>query len=186
MRLILLGAPGAGKGTQAERVVEHFKIAHISTGDILRQEVKDGTPLGEKAKGYMSAGELVPDDLIIQMMEKRLSQDDCKNGFLLDGFPRTVAQAEALDSMLERLGIQLDAVASLKVDDEELVKRLLARGREDDNETTVRNRLEVFHNQTRPVIDYYRQKGLLKEIEGTGDIEKISRDLIQTLEAAAR
>lgn len=174
MQLILLGAPGSGKGTQAESLVKDFGLAHISTGDILRQAVKDETELGNAAHGFMSAGQLVPDALVIGIIEARLQADDCRVGFLLDGFPRTVAQAEALGSMLEKMGQPLQKVIFLDVPDAELMTRLLARGRADDTKETVQHRLQVFHNQTSPLIAYYEEKGLIHHVEGLGDIAAIS------------
>ena len=199
MRIILVGAPGAGKGTQAEAIKGKYPIAHISTGDILRANVKAGTELGKNAKGYMDAGKLVPDEVIIAMVESRLQEPDCKEGFLLDGFPRTTPQAEALDLLLEKLGIALDAVVELDVDDEVVVQRLTTRRgctscgeiyntlfkptkvecvcdkcggeviqRDDDKESVIRNRLSVFHEQTAPLIEYYRNKGILLTVDATG------------------
>jgi adenylate kinase len=199
MKLVLLGPPGAGKGTQAKQLTEKYAIPQISTGDILRQAVKDGTNLGKEAKTYMDKGELVPDDVIIGIVQERIQADDCQNGYIFDGFPRTVAQAEALDTMLKNLSTQLDAVVSIEVPEEEVVKRLSGRRtckscgtlfhimfnppakegvcdkcggelfqRDDDNETTIRQRLSVYTNQTSPLIEYYSQAGLLKPVPGTG------------------
>lgn len=195
MRIILLGAPGSGKGTQAESIKAKYPIAHISTGDILRSNVKRGTELGRKAKGYIDAGKLVPDKLIVAMVRSRLLASDCKEGFILDGFPRTTPQAEALDKLLEQLGVKLDAAIELDVDDEVVVKRLTTRRickecgeiyntlskpvakegvcdkcggeviqREDDKESVIRNRLSVFHNQTAPLIEYYKKQGILVKL----------------------
>ena len=199
MRIILIGAPGSGKGTQAENIKQKYPIAHISTGDILRANVKAGTELGKNAKVYMESGKLVPDEVIIAMVESRLQEPDCKDGFLLDGFPRTKNQAEALDLILEKLDILLDAVVQLDVDDETVVKRLTTRRvckscgeiynilsksakiegvcdkcggeviqRNDDIESVIRNRLTVFHEQTAPLIDYYRSKDLLVSVDAAG------------------
>ncbi len=204
MRLILLGAPGAGKGTQADVVKSKYNIAHISTGDILRANVKQGTELGKLAQGYMTSGKLVPDDVIINMMKARLVEPDCKEGFMLDGFPRTIAQAEALDKMLAELGIALDAVVSLEIDDEVVVSRLTSRRvckqcgeiyntigkpsrvegvcdkcggeviqRADDNESTIRNRLSVFHEQTAPLIEYYKKAGILVSVDATAGKDSV-------------
>lgn len=204
MRLILLGAPGAGKGTQADVVKSKYNIAHISTGDILRANVKQGTELGKLAQGYMTSGKLVPDDVIINMMKARLVEPDCKEGFMLDGFPRTITQAEALDKMLAELGIALDAVVSLEIDDEVVVSRLTSRRvckqcgeiyntigkpsrvdgvcdkcggeviqRADDNENTIRNRLSVFHEQTAPLIEYYKKAGILVSVDATAGKDSV-------------
>jgi len=182
IRVVFLGPPGAGKGTQAVRIAEKYNVPHISTGDILRAAVKEGTELGKIAKEYMDKGELVPDEIIIRIIKERLSQEDVKkNGFILDGFPRTLPQAEALDKMLEELGMPLDKVIYLNVDDEEIVKRLLARGRADDTEEVIRNRLKVYREQTAPLIDYYASKGLLVEINGVGDIDEITRKIEESL-----
>lgn len=217
MRLILLGPPGAGKGTQAKNLVDHCGIAHISTGDLLRRAVAEGTPLGQEAHRFMKAGELVPDDLIIQMVEDRIAEADCSKGFLLDGFPRTVPQADALEGMLKRKGLKIDLVLLLLVDDDDLVRRLSGRRscsqcgavyhlvfsppkregvcdacggealiqREDDKEATVRNRLKVYHNQTGPLIDYYKAEDLLKTVDGGGKIEAITAQLIAAVDSAA-
>jgi len=182
IRVVFLGPPGAGKGTQAVRIAEKYNVPHISTGDILRAAVKEGTELGKIAKEYMDKGELVPDEIIIGIIKERLSQEDVKeNGFILDGFPRTLPQAEALDKMLEELGMPLDKVIYLNVDDEEIVKRLLARGRADDTEDVIRNRLKVYREQTSPLIDYYTKKGLLVEINGVGDIDEITKKIEESL-----
>ncbi len=213
MILILLGAPGAGKGTQSERIIEDYNIIQISTGDILREEVKKETELGKIAKSYMDKGELVPDDIIIGMMENRLKQDDAQNGVILDGFPRTIAQAEALDKLLEKLGKKLDVVINLEVPFDVLVNRLTARvycsvckktynlifsppkiegvcdvcggrlvRRDDDNEETVKNRLNVYLEQTQPLIDYYKEKGILKNIDGNRSPDEVYNDIKNILE----
>jgi len=182
IKVVFLGPPGAGKGTQALRIAEKFGVPHISTGDILRAAVKEGTELGKLAKSYMDRGELVPDEVIIGIIKERLSQPDVKErGFILDGFPRTLKQAEALDQMLKELNMPLDKVIYLNVDDEEIVKRLLARGRADDTEEVIRNRLKVYREQTAPLIDYYQAKGLLVEIYGVGEIEKITKKIEEAL-----
>lgn len=195
MNIVLLGAPGAGKGTQAAKLVEEFATPHISTGDILRAAVKNQTELGKKAKGYMDAGDLVPDGLIIDLMDERLREPDCEKGFILDGFPRTTAQAVALDDMLARLERPLDGALLVDVDAEVIIKRLTERRcckecgyigtaadatcpkcdgemyqRDDDNEATVRNRLDVYAKSTSPLIDYYKGKGLLKSVDGDRQI----------------
>jgi adenylate kinase len=182
IRLVFLGPPGAGKGTQAVKIAQKYGIPHISTGDILRDAVKEGTELGKLAKSYMDKGELVPDDVIIGIIRERLSEKDVmERGFILDGFPRTIAQAKALDELLSELKMPLDAVIFLNVDDEEIVKRLLARGRADDTEEVIRNRLEVYRKQTAPLIDYYSEKGILAEIYGVGEIEEIMKKIEESL-----
>lgn len=202
MNIVLLGAPGAGKGTQAAKLVEEFATPHISTGDILRAAVKNQTELGKKAKGYMDAGDLVPDSLIIDLMDERLREPDCEKGFILDGFPRTTAQAVALDDMLVRLERPLDAALLVDVDPEVIIKRLTERRcckecgyigtaadatcpkcggemyqRDDDNETTVRNRLDVYAKSTSPLIDYYKGKGLLKSVDGDRSVDTVYVDV---------
>ena len=144
MRVVLLGPPGAGKGTQADRIAARFQLVHVATGDLLRANVADGTPMGEVAQAYLDSGELVPDQVVVAMMLERLTRPDCAHGFLLDGFPRSVAQARALDEHLAELGTPLDAAINLEVAEEELLHRLAGRGRADDNAQTIRNRLEVF------------------------------------------
>lgn len=202
MNIVLLGAPGAGKGTQAAKLVEEFATPHISTGDILRAAVKNQTELGKKAKGYMDAGDLVPDSLIIDLMDERLREPDCEKGFILDGFPRTTAQAVALDDMLVRLERPLDAALLVDVDPEVIINRLTERRcckecgyigtaadatcpkcggemyqRDDDNETTVRNRLDVYAKSTSPLIDYYKGKGLLKSVDGDRPVDTVYVDV---------
>ncbi len=202
MNIVLLGAPGAGKGTQAAKLVEEFATPHISTGDILRAAVKSQTELGKKAKGYMDAGDLVPDSLIIDLMDERLREPDCEKGFILDGFPRTTAQAVALDDMLVRLERPLDAALLVDVDPEVIIKRLTERRcckecgyigtaadatcpkcggemyqRDDDNEATVRNRLDVYAKSTSPLIDYYKGKGLLKSVDGDRPVDTVYVDV---------
>ncbi|MEQ8800278.1 MAG: adenylate kinase [Salinisphaeraceae bacterium] len=173
MRIVLFGAPGSGKGTQAQKLVEDFGVPQISTGDLLRAAVANGTELGKKAKAAMDAGELVADEVVIGMIRDRLNEPDTANGFILDGFPRSLAQAEALDSMLENLGRPLQGVIHLEVDNEEIVQRLLERGRADDNEDTIRNRLDVFDNQTQPLIEYYQNQGKFEAVDGMGDLDAI-------------
>ena len=173
IKVVFLGPPGAGKGTQAVRIAEKYGVPHISTGDILRAAVKEGTELGKLAKSYMDRGELVPDEVIIGIIRER--------GFILDGFPRTLKQAEALDQMLAELKMPLDRVIYLNVDDEEIVKRLLARGRADDTEEVIRNRLKVYREQTAPLIDYYSEKCLLAEIYGVGEVEEITKKIEEAL-----
>jgi len=204
MNLILLGAPGSGKGTQAKFLVRKYSIPQISTGDILREEVKSGTVLGLKAKEYMDKGQLVPDEVVVGMVEERVKKGDCRAGFILDGFPRTVAQADALEGTLQRMKKALSRVILVNVDEDELVKRLTGRRvcekcgagyhvifdppkqegvcdkcqgklyqRDDDKESTIRNRLKVYDNQTAPLIEYYQKKQLLSVVDGMGSIEEI-------------
>ena len=173
MRLVFIGPPGAGKGTQAEYLVKKYNPAHLSTGDMLRAARDAGTEVGLKANEYMSRGELVPDQVIVDIIKERLAADDCAKGFLLDGFPRTIAQAEALDQMLADAGTPLDIVLELRVPEEELFKRLAGRGRADDNPDAIRTRLVGYRNQTSPLLDYYGKKGLLVTIDGLGAIEEI-------------
>jgi len=212
--LILLGPPGCGKGTQAKRLTEKHQIPQISTGDILREAVKQETPLGMEAKQYMNAGKLVPDEVVIGIIQDRLKQADCENGFILDGFPRTVVQAEALDGTLASMQKKIEHALSITVQDEELLGRLTGRRtcrscgamyhvrfnppkragacdacsgelyqRDDDKEETIRNRLNVYNQQTAPLIDYYQRKGLLRTIAGTGKIEEILEKIQAVLEA---
>lgn len=213
MNIIFLGPPGAGKGTQAKILVEKYGIPQISTGDMLREHVAKGTELGLKAKEYMEKGQLVPDVIILDMVKERLSQPDAQKGFILDGFPRTVAQAEALDKILEEMSKKIEFVLALIVPDEELVTRLTGRRtckncgmmyhikfkppkvegkcdacggelyqRADDNEETVRNRLKVYHEQTAPLIEYYKKKEVLFEVDGNKSIEEITQQLVNILE----
>lgn len=208
MKIILLGAPGAGKGTQAEKIIEKLGIPSISTGNILREHLKNGTELGEKARGYMESGNLVPDDLIIDMLKARLSKDDCENGYILDGYPRTVAQAEALKDM----GAAIDKVVSIETEDEAIIGRMSGRRsckncgasyhtlfnkpqnegicdkcgaslfqRDDDKEETVRARLVVFHEQTEPVKAYYEKEGILSKVDGMGAISEITERIFAAL-----
>jgi adenylate kinase len=202
MNIVLLGAPGAGKGTQAAKLVEEFGMCHISTGDILRAAVKNQTPLGVKAKGFMDAGELVPDDLIIDLMKERIQQPDTAKGVILDGFPRTTTQAVALDTMLAELERPLNCALLIDVDFEVIVKRLTSRRmckecghigsvadaacpscggemyqRDDDNEATVRNRLDVYEKSTSPLIDYYRGCDKLVSIDGDRDVDVVFADV---------
>ena len=212
MRAILLGPPGAGKGTQAETIVNEFSIPHISTGDIFRKNIKEGTALGKKAMEYMDQGKLVPDDLTVELVKDRLLQDDCSNGFLLDGFPRTIYQADALEDALKSMGKALDYVINIMVRKELLVERAVGRRickdcgqtyhmsfnkpskegvcdncggvllqRKDDTEETVENRINVYQEQTEPLIDYYTQKGIIVNIDGEKPIAQVGRDVIAEL-----
>ena len=180
MRLILLGPPGAGKGTQAERLVEKFGIVQLSTGDMLRASVEAGTEIGVKAKAIMDRGDLVPDEIMVAIISDRIDEDDCKNGFILDGFPRTISQAEALEDLLERKSIKLNAVIELEVNDEILIDRISNRissnsvARSDDNAETLKNRLEVYHKQTAPLSDYYRNQKKLKTVDGMRSISEVN------------
>jgi adenylate kinase len=213
MKLILLGPPGAGKGTQAKMLMDRFDIPQISTGDILRAAVKEGTPMGLKAKGCMDSGELVPDEVVVGIVKERLQKADCDNGFILDGFPRTVPQADALSADLVELDKQLDAVVSLDVDTDALVARLTGRRtcrecgrgyhvmfdppknagvcdvcvgelvqRDDDQEKTIRKRLDVYQEQTEPLVAYYRAAGLLKELDGMQDINIVQQNMLDILQ----
>ena len=185
MRLILMGPPGAGKGTQASRVAEQFGVPAISTGDIFRANVSEGTELGKKAEEYMDAGEYVPDEVTNLMVRNRIDEDDAKPGFLLDGYPRTLAQVEELDGMIKFTGHELDAVVVLTVDPEELVQRLLQRaetdGRSDDTEDVVRRRQEVYAEQTEPLIEVYRERGLLREVDGMGEVDEVTKRVFAAL-----
>lgn len=186
-RLLIVGPPGAGKGTQAARIVETLGIPAISTGDIFRSNVSEKTELGVLAQSYMDKGEYVPDEVTNNMVKDRLSQDDAKDGFLLDGYPRTVQQVEALDAMLATLGVSLDAVILLDVDNEAIVQRLIQRGatqgRSDDNEETIRRRIEVYTEQTSPLVDIYTERGLVKKIDGMQEIDAVSADILRVLGA---
>jgi len=183
MRIVLLGAPGSGKGTQGERIVEHYGVVHISTGDVLRAEVAAGSPLGLQAKEIMDAGDLVPDEIILGIARERITRLDPDKGFMLDGFPRTLPQAKGLDAMLEEVGQPLDRVVLFDVDNEEIMTRLLARKRADDNEQTIRNRLEVYTEQTAPLIEFYQGQGKLSVVKGVGGIDEIFADIRSVLDA---
>lgn len=177
MRLIFLGAPGAGKGTQAQKVAQLCNIPHISTGEILRNEVTQGTDLGIQAKSYQEKGELVPDQLILDMVLQRLSEPDAQSGWILDGFPRNVAQAKFLDELLTKLQQKCDRVINLEVPDQIIIDRLLKRGRKDDSEEVIRRRLEVYREQTAPLIDYYNQRQLLVSVQGNQSMEDVTAEL---------
>lgn len=214
MRIIMLGAPGAGKGTQAKKIAEKYQIPHISTGDIFRANIKNGTELGNKAKTYMDQGLLVPDELTCDLVVDRIQQDDCANGYVLDGFPRTIPQAEALTKALENLNSKIDYAVNVEVPDSNIVHRMggrracLACGctyhveynapkvegicdvcgaklvlRDDDKPETVQKRLDVYHDQTQPLIDYYTKAGVLVEVDGTKDIDDVFEDITNILGA---
>lgn len=212
LRAVLLGPPGAGKGTQAVRLVEKYEIPHISTGDIFRKNIKEGTELGKKAQEYMNAGVLVPDELVVDLVKDRLQQDDCKNGFLLDGFPRTIFQAEKLDEFLSESNLKMDIVINLKVEKEALIKRLTGRRvckdcgasyhivnippkkegvcdicggeliqRKDDNIETVENRINVYEEQTAPLIGYYKEAGSLVDFDGEASLDEVFDAIVQAI-----
>ena len=213
MNIILMGLPGAGKGTQASEIVKKFPIPHISTGDMFRKAIKDETDLGKEAKSYMDRGELVPDEVTVGIVKERISEDDAKKGFLLDGFPRTIEQAEALNNIMSELDRNIDAVINIEVPEEELMNRLTGRRicekcgttyhlvfnppkvegicdldggklyqREDDNPETVSNRLKVNVKQSKPILEYYDNKGVLKNIDGSKDIDEVTKDVIDILD----
>lgn len=213
MQIVLFGPPGAGKGTQAKFISEAYNIPHISTGDILRENVREGTALGKKAKTFMDKGALVPDELLIDIIKDRLQKPDTRKGFLLDGFPRTIAQAEALDPILDDINKKLDAVVNVDVSANELIRRLSGRRtcracqatyhvksnppkvagvcdqcggelyqRADDTEAAIKHRIDVYKTQTQPLIDYYRKKGLLTDIDGEREIDEVRSDIMKALE----
>ena len=188
--VILVGPPGAGKGTQAKLLQEALGLPQISTGDLFRFNLKNETELGQLARTFMDRGELVPDEVTVAMVEDRLSRDDCSGGAILDGFPRTLAQAAALDELLAKLGGQIDIVPSIEVPQDVLVERLLKRaileGRADDNRETIRTRMQVYENQTRPLLDYYGQKGLVVPVNGQQTVEDVQKDLVQVIEEATQ
>ena len=212
MKIIMLGAPGAGKGTQAKKIAAKYGIPHISTGDIFRANIKEGTELGKKAKTYMDQGLLVPDELVVGLVVDRLQQDDCKKGYVLDGFPRTIPQAESLDAALAKVGDKMEYAIDVNVPDENIVNRMGGRRacvgcgatyhivynptkvegicdacgeklilRDDDKPETVQKRLGVYHEQTQPLIDYYTKAGILKEVDGTVDMEEVFQNIVQIL-----
>jgi len=190
MHLIMFGPPGAGKGTQAKRIQDRYELKQLSTGDMLRGEVASGSELGQKLKAVMDAGELVSDDLIIEIIANCIIQPECEKGFILDGFPRTVAQAEALDDMLQNMARKIDHVIVLNVNDEELVERVKARAQEagetrsDDNEETVRHRLTVYNEQTAPLLPYYTAKGLIRDVDGMASIDEVGTAIESILDSA--
>lgn len=185
MRLVLLGAPGSGKGTQATRLKEHLQVPHISTGDLLRAEVAAGSALGLQAKAVMARGDLVSDEILLGMLEDRLSRADVGSGFILDGYPRNLAQADALGKLLVRIGQPMDHAVQLEVDTDKLVDRLAGRaqaeGRADDNPESVRNRLNIYNDQTAPVIDFYRQHGVLKAVDGEGSMDEVFTRIVEAI-----
>ncbi len=214
MKIIMLGAPGAGKGTQAKKIAAKYNIPHISTGDIFRANIKNGTELGKKAKTYMDQGLLVPDELVVDLVVDRVNQEDCKDGYVLDGFPRTIPQAEALDKALGEMGQKMDYAIDVNVPDENIVRRMSGRRacvgcgatyhlvyaptkeegicdvcgkelilRDDDKPETVQKRLNVYHEQTQPLIDYYTKAGILREVDGTMDIEDVFKAVTDILGA---
>lgn len=214
MKNIMLGAPGAGKGTQAKQIADKYSIPHISTGDIFRANIKNGTELGKKAKQYMDQGALVPDELTCDLVMDRIQQDDCKNGFVLDGFPRTIPQAEALDAALGKINEKMDYAIDVDVPDENIVNRMSGRRaclncgatyhlisippkvegicdrcgseivlREDDKPETVQKRLKVYHEQTQPLIDYYKNQGILKSVDGTQPMDEVFKAIVTILGA---
>jgi adenylate kinase len=186
-RLLLLGPPGSGKGTQAQRLVRKLGVPQVSTGDMLRAAVEAGTEVGRLARSFMDRGDLVPDDVVIEVAEERLRQPDAKRGFILDGFPRTEEQARALDNLLRRLGERLERVVALEVAEEELVKRLLQRarieGRSDDTAETVRTRMRVYREQTAPLIAYYARRSILREVDGGGSVEQVANRIGEAIAA---
>ena len=212
MKIIMLGAPGAGKGTQAKMLADKYQIPHISTGDIFRANIKNGTELGNKAKEFMDKGLLVPDELVVDLVIDRFKEDDCKKGYILDGFPRTIPQAEALDKALSDIGDAVDYAVNVEVPDENIITRMGGRRacvgcgatyhvqfnptkvegvcdrcgkelilRDDDKPETVKKRLDVYHEQTQPLIDYYTKKGIIKEVDGTQDMNKVFDDIVDIL-----
>ena len=185
MKLLIMGPPGVGKGTQADRIKDKLKILHLSTGDILRAKVKAKSAIGVDAKLYMDFGKLVPDHILIEIVKERISKDDCENGYLLDGFPRPLPQAEGLDEMMHSIGHDLECAISLTADEDELVERLIKRGKEsgrsDDTPEVIRNRQKIYWEQTAPLLDFYRGKGILKEVDGSGEIPEITERILDVL-----
>lgn len=179
MRLLFIGPPGAGKGTQAQRVAERLGIAHVSTGDMFRRHVSEGTELGRRVSAIMEAGDYVPDEITVAMLAERIDDPDAAGGFILDGFPRTLGQVHALDALLGEEG--LDRVVVFEVDEEELVRRMIDRGRVDDTEETIRTRFRVYEEQTAPLVDLYRQRGLVVSVDGIGDMDEVTERLLAVL-----
>ncbi|MFJ3032221.1 adenylate kinase [Rothia terrae] len=184
-RLLIIGPPGAGKGTQAVRIAEKLNIPAVSTGDIFRKNIKEETELGKEAKSYIDSGNLVPDSVTNNMVRARLAEEDAANGFLLDGYPRNVAQVQELDSILEDMGVEIGRVLLLVADNDELVQRLLNRaaeqGRSDDNEEVIRHRLKVYEEETAPLVALYTERGIVKEINGLGDIDEVTERILDAL-----
>ena len=187
MRLVLLGAPGSGKGTQAARLKEHLQVPHISTGDLLRAEVAAGSPLGLQAREVMARGDLVSDEILLGMLKDRFSREDTKDGFILDGYPRNLAQAAALDALLAELGQKFDAAVQLVVDYEKIIERLAGRaraeGRTDDTPEAVRHRLAVYEEKTAPVVDFYRQHGQLTVVDGEGTLDEVFARIVEAIQS---
>lgn len=179
MRIVLLGPPGAGKGTQAQKLAEKLGIPHVSTGDLFRKNISEKTPLGEEAKRYLDAGDLVPSSLTNALVEDRIGDDDAKDGFILDGFPRSVEQAKALHDILEAHGLQLDAVLEFQVSEDELLSRLKDRGRADDTEEVIHNRMKVYRDETEPLLQYYRDE--LKTVEAVGSLDEVFARALRAL-----
>ncbi|MBR1883237.1 MAG: adenylate kinase [Muribaculaceae bacterium] len=189
LNIVIFGAPGSGKGTQSDKIIDKYDLFHISTGDVLRDNIKRGTELGATAKSYIDQGQLIPDELMISILADVLdaNKEAAVNGVIFDGFPRTIAQAEALEAMLQERGTAVSAVVGLEVPEEELIERIILRGkqtgRSDDNMETVKNRLNVYHNQTSPLKEFYQKRGLYKAIKGTGKIEEIFGDIAAAIDA---
>ena len=188
LNIVLFGPPGAGKGTQSEKLIEKYNLTHISTGDLFRKNISEGTELGKKAQQYMDEGNLVPDSIVIGMLEEKVKSTTNSAGLIFDGFPRTVAQADALDKLMNENGTPIDMMLSLVVDEEELLTRLLKRGKmsgrtDDQNPKKIKNRFKVYGNETRPVADFYRYQGKLSEIHGIGDIDSIFNSLTEAIDA---
>ncbi|MGH9442104.1 MAG: adenylate kinase [Thermoanaerobaculia bacterium] len=186
--VVFFGPPGSGKGTQAAALSARARIPQLSTGDMLRRAVKEGSPLGRKAKSIMESGDLLPDEIIIGLMKDRIAEPDCRDGFLLDGFPRTVAQAEALEGLLRESGRKVDSVLNLKVDEDEVTGRMAGRaaaeGRSDDNPATIRERLKVYREKTEPLLDWFAKRGTLVSIDGMGAVGEVSRRIDESLASA--
>ena len=182
MRLILLGAPGAGKGTQAIRLAQVLKVPHISTGELLREEIQNSTPIGLQVTEYMNAGELAPDSIMINLLENRLRDSGCQKGFILDGFPRTLSQAIYLKMLLERLNTPIDAVVSIDVDSSLIIARLTQRQRYDDTPQTIKHRLDIYHRETAPLKEYYQRAGMLRSIDGATAPEEVTRRILQEIQ----